>query len=1055
MTTLKLFFFGPGQVLLAPDTEAKIQSRKEFALLAYLALERDRAISRESILGLLWPELGQDAARNNLRVALARLRNAIHHAERPLIHSDRHTLRFDDTQPDGKDASWLDVAEFDRLLALVDSHEHADPIQCRTCLADMVRAADLYGGEFLHGFHLDECEAFDHWLLVQRERYHMQAMALLSRLEAAQCEKQDWKAAEKTARQRLALDTLDESAHRSLMQIFALSGLRNAALAHYDICVRLLDEELGVGPDDETVHLAEAIRAGELTAAALSPSAKPPAIAFAETRQPASSEQQFLNPYAILSRLEPLPDQLLFGVDNALATVGAALTAPDRSWLVSIEGIGGLGKTTLAHTLVKQLLEGGAQANDTAAQAAGGVHYQDIGWVSAKQQEYLPDRGVQATGKAALDEEALMDQLLAQLADGPYPTGNSREKRVALTQLLKEKVCLVVVDNLETAIDYQALLPLLRHLANPSKFLITSRMSLAGQGDVFAYSLAELSADDALAFIRHEATNRGMVALTAATDEQLLPIYATVGGNPLALKLVLGQLQFLPLDQILASLRQADSYQTDQLYTYIYWQTWQMLDATSRHLLLCLPVVPNATFAQLTTISGLATAALQRAIMTLRSLSLVELGGDLNEPRYRLHRLTETFLMHEVVKWQEPDLHSDSAEAQYFVQRVLAMVEQWRTAEAVHQVDVTILDHEYEAVVKAISLGLELPQGWTMVKPLIIAFTPFMERRGHWHHWHGILERAIEVAQQQHDSDGEITLTALLARLCKRESHPQDVVRLYRRVIRLARGHGNRYEEARACSNLGYAFIDGGQWWRSEVLSCHALALFEELGSEHGRAHTHNHLGLLYIRCHQWQAAKLHLTHACTLWGNMGDEFNLVNGYSNLGLLYIDLSQPQEALPHLQRALSCAELTGETANIGLPLLNLGIAYFQAGMYEEAETQLRRAESTFRTFAKPLELARAWGTLGELYLATEAWDAAERYFKAALKSYQELNNWDGAIKTLFDLADYELAHGNEGQAQRYLGAIEAYLQKHGPTTQSYSYIVEKVNTYRTHVLSGKF
>ncbi|MEM7040325.1 MAG: hypothetical protein AAF570_25380, partial [Bacteroidota bacterium] len=72
----------------------------------------DRTHSRESILGLLWPELSQDQARNNLRVALARLRKAIDHANLPLILSDRHTLHFDKYYPGeahapGNIVAWL------------------------------------------------------------------------------------------------------------------------------------------------------------------------------------------------------------------------------------------------------------------------------------------------------------------------------------------------------------------------------------------------------------------------------------------------------------------------------------------------------------------------------------------------------------------------------------------------------------------------------------------------------------------------------------------------------------------------------------------------------------------------------------------------------------------------------------------------------------------------------------------------------------------------------------------------------------------------------------
>ncbi|MEZ4677803.1 MAG: hypothetical protein R2932_26660 [Caldilineaceae bacterium] len=161
----------------------------------------------------------------------------------------------------------------------------------------------------------------------------------------------------------------------------------------------------------------------------------------------------------------------------------------------------------------------------------------------------------------------------------------------------------------------------------------------------------------------------------------------------------------------------------------------------------------------------------------------------------------------------------------FFQQAILRTLHYWQENEAVQQIDVSLLDRERETILNIISRGLEFDAAWTSLKPLLIAFAPYMERRGHWAAWRDLLEKSLGAAQQMGDSDGEITLTALLARLSQRQSRGPDVVRFYARVMRLAKQVGNRYEEARACSNLGYYYIDGGHWWRSEVLCCHALAI--------------------------------------------------------------------------------------------------------------------------------------------------------------------------------------------------------------------------------------
>ena len=46
-------------------------------------------------------------------------------------------------------------------------------------------------------------------------------------------------------------------------------------------------------------------------------------------------------------------------------------------------------------------------------------------------------------------------------------------------------------------------------------------------------------------------------------------------------------------------------------------------------------------------------ACLNQALDHLVTLSLVEPGGDITRRRYRIHRLTESFLLTEVARWQQ------------------------------------------------------------------------------------------------------------------------------------------------------------------------------------------------------------------------------------------------------------------------------------------------------------------------------------------------------------------------------------------------------------------
>jgi len=341
---------------------------------------------------------------------------------------------------------------------------------------------------------------------------------------------------------------------------------------------------------------------------------------------------------ALEQRLDLPAATELVGIESLLQQLLTLLTTPDAGWIISLEGLGGIGKTALANAVVRQV--------------ALTPHFHNLAWVSAKQQDFLPGMDLPSSPQPAIDANTLVDSLLTQLDDSTSTAAPPDQKLALLSRLLKQQPYLIIIDNLETVEDYQALLPTLQKLANPTKFLLTSRHSLRAYAGVSCLPLTELSQADSLALLKHEAETRQLAALANATPAQLKSIYRVVGGNPLALKLVVGQLYALPLAQVLENLKQAQGKRADQLYTYIYWQAWHTLTPTSRQTLLVMPLVQNGPMAQLAAASQLEIDDLTEAVQQLTDLSLLEISGGIEQRRYRIHRLTETFLLNEVAKWQ-------------------------------------------------------------------------------------------------------------------------------------------------------------------------------------------------------------------------------------------------------------------------------------------------------------------------------------------------------------------------------------------------------------------
>ncbi|MCA9919530.1 MAG: hypothetical protein KC445_16335 [Anaerolineales bacterium] len=325
----------------------------------------------------------------------------------------------------------------------------------------------------------------------------------------------------------------------------------------------------------------------------------------------------------------------LVGIASAEEILTNALFAEDEQFIISIDGIGGLGKTALADYLTRQTIKT--------------TRFDEIAWVTAKHTHLSMLGRLQIeSGRPALTLPLLIERLCTQFGLSENPNQTHLQRQRLLHKFIKERRCLIVIDNLETVADYQALIPELKKWQNPTKFLLTSRIRLLSEPGVFSYSHKELNQQAALQLVRQEAKRGGFKDLTNATDEDINEIYKIVGGNPLALKLIIGQLRFYSLSNVLGRFATKQPTETNEgIFEYIFREIWESLDDPSRTVLISLTQAGESGFPleHLVAVSELHEASVYQSLTGLVVSSLVDITGTLLERRYRLHRLTEIFLL--------------------------------------------------------------------------------------------------------------------------------------------------------------------------------------------------------------------------------------------------------------------------------------------------------------------------------------------------------------------------------------------------------------------------
>ena len=315
---LDIRLLGPPEVLV-DGAPLVVDTRKAVAILALLGAE-GRAFARDELAALLWPDSDASAANGALRRTLSSLRAA---AGPESVLVDRARVALDPARVR------VDLADLERLAGS-DSRR------------SLAAAAALARGPFLAGFNLRDSPEFDDWRAARAVAVERTVMTVLDKLAAANLAAGDLPGAIAAASRRLDLDPLDEAGHVRLMDLYARSGDRAAALRQYRLCVAILDRELGVAPLASTSQRYEAIRDADEPAEAPDAPAPGPGPSRTTSTTGASAHP---------------PASILVGRDEALDQLLAACP-PDTAGpgrIAAIIGEAGIGKTRLAEAVVEQI----------------------------------------------------------------------------------------------------------------------------------------------------------------------------------------------------------------------------------------------------------------------------------------------------------------------------------------------------------------------------------------------------------------------------------------------------------------------------------------------------------------------------------------------------------------------------------------------------------------------------------------------------------------------------------------------------------------------------
>lgn len=213
----------------------RLRGRQGRVLLAYLVINRNRAVSRDELITAIWPQKLPVNPNAALRTQLSRLRDAL--GTEALAGRDTIEIRLPlDT--------WIDIEAAEQALLAGGVEARAD--NWRDAWAHAHIALNISGRPFLAGFHAPWVED------VRRElsETHMLARETIARAGIGLGGSELPRAA-KAARELIREAPFRESGYILLMEVLVAAGNTAEAMRTYERVRQLLARELGTAPGAE------------------------------------------------------------------------------------------------------------------------------------------------------------------------------------------------------------------------------------------------------------------------------------------------------------------------------------------------------------------------------------------------------------------------------------------------------------------------------------------------------------------------------------------------------------------------------------------------------------------------------------------------------------------------------------------------------------------------------------------------------------------------------------------------------------------------------------
>jgi tetratricopeptide (TPR) repeat protein len=701
---------------------------------------------------------------------------------------------------------------------------------------------------------------------------------------------------------------------------------------------------------------------------------------------------------------------------------------------VVLQGLGGLGKTTLAeafahhydnHSHEVVIFRGGSQTHEK--------HILDS--LNKRLARHQPDLSAQIQEIIDSPDAPLHDKL-QYLIDNYL-----RHRRIILIFDNFEDVQQDEAGNLQGAIASEALSQFLQYFCQntpPDCHLIfTTRYAIPDLKDsTHTLPLGKMGYAEQYRLLNYSETLRAV----PLTDREA--VYRRLDGHPRGYEF----LEALMKRDKSFHWAQVSQVETDIFENLLLAKVYERLSDREKALFQVAAVfIARTPLAALAAVSGEDEADLRPVLQSLQDWSLCFLE---KEDSFEVHRLTREWMAREVTPTEkvkgwalgageyfkaQPTWNDEILAKDYF-----EMAEAW---EAFANTSFNLQNH-YQLIglnQQAFELNRVVLEKDVEEKSVSIALFnmgAILKLYGQNGEALKLYEQSLEINRKIGDHRGEGATLNNISQIYAAKGDYDTSLQYLKQSLTITQQIGNREGEGEMLGNIGQAHLAKGDYDTALQYLQQSLAIMQQIGDRKGEGVVLNDISQIYSVKGDNDTALDYLQQSLTIIQQIGDRKGEAASLGNIGQLYLAKGDYDTALQYLQQSLVIMQQIGDRKGEGVALNSIGQIHAAKGNYDTALRYLEQSLVIQQQIGDRQGEGATLSNIGQIYLIKRNYYTALKYLEQSLVIQQQIGDIAWGAVTLNNLGIIYLHHKNDvAEAVRaFMGSYQINQQLGSPNIQ---------------------